>query len=345
MKTQTFFFFTGLLIVAALGCSRDAYEGPLIDDLYGEFEVVDTLRISNLTPNFSEGGRVKFHSEFSKPVDWKLTITGQTSGSVKVFEGFSSSVDSNDVQWAGSISEVPFFQLENCSVELTFPQEPDTMRGTLVITGVREYDGIVVADFESGLPEGAVVFHQFSMNMTFETAADDPLMGDTYFKMGGRMGWNEWLLGMLDVPLEFGSVEVPADQFYLNLGILSGIGGETASDQYLNILISESPEPFNGNLSNNGADIFQDGQEVYKYQIRPIDWEGWQYVAISYDMFEVKSPGGDNTRTPANITGIRLQCQSCPSANANCPENADIDVRTDIDYVVFTEGVPLLDQE
>ena len=49
-------------------------------------------------------------------------------------------------------------------------------------------------------------------------------------------------------------------------------------------------------------------------------------------------------RTPADISAIRLQCQSCPSANANCPENADVDVRTDIDFVMFTENAPLLDQ-
>ena len=31
------------------------------------------------------------------------------------------------------------------------------------------------------------------MNMTFDVASDEPLEGSSYFKMGGRMGWNEWL--------------------------------------------------------------------------------------------------------------------------------------------------------
>ena len=105
----------------------------------------------------------------------------------------------------------------------------------------------------------------------------------------------------------------------------------------VNILISESTAPFNDNTSNNGADVFTTDMEVYKYQIRPVDWLGWRYVAIPYSDFEVKSQGGDNVRTPADISAIRLQCQSCPSANANCPENADVDVRTDIDFVMFTE--------
>ena len=183
------------------------------------------------------------------------------------------------------------------------------------------------------------------MNMTFETASDNPLVGDNYFKMGGRMGWNEWLLGQIDIPLNLSDVSSTPENFYLNLGILSGVNGELASDQYINILISESNSPFNGDLTNNGADVFKDTMEVYKYQIRPVDWIGWQYVAVSYDEFEVKSAGGDNIKNPKNIKAIRIQCQSCPSASGNCPSNASIDVRTDIDYVIFTENEKLLDQE
>ena len=44
------------------------------------------------------------------------------------------------------------------------------------------------------------------MNMTFDTASDDPLNGNSYFKMGGRMGWNEWFLGSIDFPLDMSSV-------------------------------------------------------------------------------------------------------------------------------------------
>ena len=152
------------------------------------------------------------------------------------------------------------------------------------------------------------------------------------------MGWNEWMLGQIDFPLDLSAVTTDAENFYLNLGVLSGMDEALATDQYVNILISESTAPFNDNTSNNGADVFTTDMEVYKYQIRPVDWIGWRYVAIPYSDFEVKSQGGDNVRTPADISAIGSQCQSCPSANANCPENADVDVRTDIDFVMFTEN-------
>ena len=47
-----------------------------------------------------------------------------------------------------------------------------------------------------------------------------------------------------------------AEGFFLNLGVLGGLNGEFASDQYVNILLSESDAPFNDNTSNNAADIF-----------------------------------------------------------------------------------------
>jgi hypothetical protein len=85
--------------------------------------------------------------------------------------------------------------------------------------------------------------------------------------------------------------------------------------------------------------------EVYKHQIRPVDWEGWRYVSVPYSEFEVKSEGGNNLREPSQIRGIRLGLQACPFNSGNCPENGDIEARTDLDYVMFTEGGPLLEQE
>ena len=147
------------------------------------------------------------------------------------------------------------------------------------------------------------------MNMTFDTASDDPLNGNSYFKMGGRMGWNEWFLGSIDFPLDMSSVNSSAEVFYINLGSI--IWNERRSGlrsvyQYFDF---ESNHPFNDDLTNNASDVFQDTMEVYKYQIRPVDWIGWNMISVSYDQFEVKSSGGNNIRQPNQITAIKLQCQ------------------------------------
>ena len=54
--------------------------------------------------------------------------------------------------------------------------------------------------------------------------------------------------------------------------------------------------------------------------------------------------GVNNIRQPNQITAIKLQCQSCPGVSANCPENMSVDVRTDVDFLIFTEGTDILNQ-
>ena len=345
MMSKTFFKLFIILITISFGCTKDEVEGPLLNEIFGNFQLNSPLIISNNSPDFSVSNElVKFHCDFNKSIEWKISILGLESGSLKEISGFSNIIDSNDVNWNGNTSQVPFFKKELCAVELTFLNEVDTLRDTINILQTKIYDGIVVADFENGIPPEAIVFHQFSMNMTFDISSDDPLEGNNYFKMGGRMGWNEWFLGSLDIPLDLTSVNTPAADFYINLGILSGINGEIATDQFINILVSESTYPFNDDLSNNASDVFQDTMEVYKYQIRPVDWDGWKMISLSYDQFEVKSSGGNNLREPKNITAIKIQCQSCPGTNANCPENMGIDVRTDVDFLILTQGTDLLSQ-
>ena len=151
--------------------------------------------------------------------------------------------------------------------------------------------------------------------------------------MGGRVNW-DWSLGYIDIPLDLSDVSTDADAFDLNLGVY-GVNGQFATDQYVNILISESDTPFNDNTSNNAADIFGNGMEVYKHQIRPVDWEGWRFFSVKYSDFEVKSEGGNNVREPAEIRGIRLGLQACPFNSGNCPDNANIEARTDLDYVIL----------
>lgn len=326
------------------GCERPDSEGPSIDELFGNFEVLDSLSLTTSSPDFSIEEVVGFACEFSKPVEWELQVIGSESGSVKTLAGFSRELLPEQVVWYGNCDDVPFFQEETCEVLLTVVGESELYSQELVIQGAKVFEGLSVADFDAGMPEGALVWHQDGGNMTFDLAQDEALQGGQYFKMGGRVNW-DWSLGYIDIPLDLASVDVNAEEFFLNVGVLGGMNGEFAADQYVNVLLSESDAPFNDNTSNNAADIFATGMEVYKHQIRPVDWEGWRYVSVPYSEFEVKSEGGNNLREPSQIRGIRLGLQACPFNSGNCPENGDIEARTDLDYVMFTEGGPLLEQE
>ncbi len=329
-------------------CKKDDFEGPSIEVIYGDFKILDTLKLTNVNPNFSLNEEVGFYCKFNKNVNWKISIRGKNSNSLKELTGFSNEIDSNIITWTGSSSKVPFFKKEQCTIELTIDNEVDTIQDSLTIIGTKIYDGILVADFENGIPQNAIVSWTNNIGLkTFTVASDNPLFGNNYFQMGGKVNW-DWALGKIDFELDLSSTTVQEDNLYINIGILSDTI-DLHTGQFINIFISESNAPFNDNLSNNSADIFDADEEVYKLKV-PVDWDGWKLKSFPYSDFDAVSPNSTNinfSKNPKDIKGIRIATQACPSSGSNstCSENFNKIVRTDIDYVIFTENEKLLDQE
>ena len=104
--------------------------------------------------------------------------------------------------------------------------------------------------FEDGFPsEGIVYYNSSGGGMTFSVANVDPLLGNSYFKMGGRVNW-DWALGSLDLPININNVSQSSNEIYINIGILSDLV-DLHSGQFINILISEETDtPFNDNPNN-----------------------------------------------------------------------------------------------
>jgi hypothetical protein len=347
MKIRQQYILTIISIILFLGCTKDEVEGPLINDIYGFFEITQPLTISNKNPDFSTNEVVKFQMGFNKNIDWKISITGLVSGSNKVISGFSNSLDSNLNIWNGTTSQFPFFEQEYCAIELTFLNESDTLRDTIEIMGPQLYtDGFIVADFENGFPTDAFNKPQGGNTLaTFVISDDVPLLGNYYFQMGGMINY-DWALGKIEFKLDYSSNQISSspDDFYLNLGIFSDTV-DLHTGQFVNVLISESDEPFDPD--NNGvANIFDSNEEVYKLKLY-IDWEGWKLISIRYSDFVAtnSTAGVVFERNPNDIKGMRIACQACPSGGSNpsCPENLDRMVRTDLDHIIFTENDALFE--
>tara|TARA_B100001540_G_scaffold77919_1_gene70147 strand:- start:1638 stop:2687 length:1050 start_codon:yes stop_codon:yes gene_type:complete len=330
-------------------CTKKEFEGPSIDILYSDFEVIEPLKIINKNPSFSSNEQVSFHCEFNKPVQWKIAIMGLSTSANRQITGFSNLIDSNIIVWNGGPSQVPFFSEEVCAIELTFENEIDTLRDTISIVSAKTYEnGVWFEDFEDGIPvNGLVYYNTDGGGMTFSVANDDALLGNSYFKMGGRVNW-DWPLGNLDLPLNITNVGQTSDDLYINIGILSDLQ-DLHTGQFINILISEETDiPFNDNLDNNASDLFESTMEVYKIKV-PVDWNGWKLKSFRYSDFEPVSPNNPDINfnmNPNDIRAIRIACQACPSSSGNpiCPENFGKDVRTDIDHIIFTTNSSLLDQ-
>ena len=118
-----------VLLFFLLSCTKIDFEGPSIENLYGDFEIIKPLEIINRNPSFSNNEQVSFHSEFNKPVEWKITIQGLNTGAYKEITGFSNLIDSNTINWRGGSSQVPFFSEEECAIELTFEKNPPEISG------------------------------------------------------------------------------------------------------------------------------------------------------------------------------------------------------------------------
>ena len=95
-------------ILALFGCVKDGYEGPSLNELFGEFEIIDSLTLSTTSPDFAIDETVEFSATFNKPVNWQLEIQGLSSGGSKAFSGFSQALDDGSVVWTGTSSSLPF---------------------------------------------------------------------------------------------------------------------------------------------------------------------------------------------------------------------------------------------
>ena len=124
-------------------CTKEEFEGPSIEILYGNFELIDSLKLTNTNPDFSSNEKVGFHCEFNKPVKWKIAILGLSTSATRQITGFSNIIDSNTIVWNGGPSQVPFFSEEACAIELTFENEIDTLRDTIMIVSAKTYENSI----------------------------------------------------------------------------------------------------------------------------------------------------------------------------------------------------------
>ncbi len=346
INTKIIIFLFSVFLINS--CTKKDFEGPSIENIYGEFEIIESFKILNKNPNFSINEKVSFHCEFNKPIEWKISIKGLNSSATKEIIGFSNIIDSNVIFWDGGPSQLPFFLEEICLVDLTFSNEIDSIRDTLNINVKPTFEnGIWLENFEDGIPENSIVYYNNDGGgMTFSISDDNPLLGQNYFKMGGRVNW-DWPLGNIDIPMNLNDVSLGSEELFINIGILSDLQ-DLHTGQFINILISEETiTPFNDNIENNASDIFESTMEVYKMKI-PVDWDGWQLKSFRYSDFEPINPNDQDINyqmNPSDIRAIRIACQACPSSSGNaiCPENFGKDVRTDIDHIIFTSNTALLD--
>ena len=64
IKTKIFLFISVLCLTHS--CTKKEFEGPLIETLYADFELIESLSITNKNPNFTNNEQVGFYCKFNK---------------------------------------------------------------------------------------------------------------------------------------------------------------------------------------------------------------------------------------------------------------------------------------
>ncbi|GAB1448029.1 hypothetical protein MASR2M44_10340 [Bacteroidota bacterium] len=278
------------------GCKKDSVsEGPDLNDLFGEFKVIEPLRASQKTVDFKSGGSVEFKARLSIRTNWTLEVIGINSGARKVYTGNAKDFENGLINWDGTISFAPFFRKnESAYARLSFENYPDTLYSdTVQILESRPTPSvdILIDDFESPqrpyntFQEGQQAYNSTAVN--FQGVG--PAEKTRFYAMSGNHGPTAslFLCGMnLSSKISQGTgnsyfqfaTDNPKKLFFN--AFIYGWGDNKAE---LSIEFQED---------DNQDGTYQPAQEgTYTYKI-PVNWTGWKLVSFSYDDTKISTSGG-----------------------------------------------------
>ena len=321
-----------------ISCEKEGIEGPNLNDLYGDLTIVQGLEVIGDSTDFSNDESLFFTASFSKIVDWSISIVGQNSGSTKIISGKSNSINEENSSWNGGVTTLPFFQVENCSVVLSFSNHNDSIFKTLNIVSSKTYGNgqeLLISDFENGFNPNFTSFFQTTCSKSIETGGAG--QKERYLSQEGTCDW-DWLIGYIDYPTSH----------WLQQGVLSA----DPNNVFFNMMIygDSTLSPTNEANSLFKLEFYEDeNQDDYynpnnedrlDYEFH-VDWNGWKMISIRYsDLILATDPSGGGTggnaiREPNKIIKIRTLLLANPNSGF---------AKADVDYLIWSEESPILEQ-
>lgn len=325
-----------MIVVGAFitsSCNRDSetFEGPDLNDLYGEFMVLQDFGVSSPSIDFSTGATVFFTAQFSRITDWTIRISHASNGSVKVITGRSRIIDATNATWDGSTTIFPVFDVGSCSAELFVDADSSTHQSSVTVRGTLKPNGTVISDFESAIDPKWNLFVQSGANMSFRT--EDKItapVGSKYFDMGGEVNW-DWLIGLFDVP----ATAMGSNGFDLT---------SNPDDLYFNVVLNRPDSLPNGFVlfrfsedENGDGNFNESSEDQYAVEIRDFD-PGWNIVSIKYSDLQFlvngvpTDPNGNGVKNPDKLHTVSCLFLADPNSGY---------AQVLMDYMVFTTGGPL----
>ena len=319
-------------------CNKYDIEGPYLNDLYGDLEIVEALDINNNNVSFSNNENVFFTAKFSKIVDWRIVISGLNSNAKKIITGKSNEINQSNSLWNGDITKLPFFEEENCNVTLSFDNHDDSISTSLNILSKKKYGNgneLIVSDFENGFNPNFTNFFQTTCLKKIELGNAGE--GNQYLVQEGICDW-DWLIGYVDYPAQNwfsqGTLNANPENIYFNI-MIKGDSTLSPTNEANSLFKIEFYEDEN-------SDGYYDAsvEDRYDYEM-DIDWNGWKMISIRYsNLILAGDPngggvGGNKIREPNKIFKVRTLLLANPVSGF---------AKADVDYLIWSEGTPILDQ-
>jgi hypothetical protein len=320
-----------LILVSAvllLTCKKsDEYLGPDVDKVFGAYELIDSFKISQNAIDFrQEGASVNFSAKFAAYEDWNLKITGLQSGSYKEYSGTGDVVNIN---WFGTSSALPVLQRENCSVVFTVLGEKYTAAESLFIDSTRVSSGVLIMDFESGVPTSLPNFYQSGVNF-FADGLGSAGEGNSFFNAGGEVPW-DYLIGLIEFPAlnTIGQSHYPLSTNQHNVHFNVMMRGDENLPNSFGI--------FNFYEDDDGDGLWEpDSEDMWSTGNIFINKSTWELYTRPYDSLTLATSGeganGNGILEPEKLMNVEYLLLIDPAQG---------EARGDLDYLIFTEGGPL----
>ncbi len=321
MKKIAFILFITLLI---LSCNKEKNPlGPDIDKIFGPFKVISPFTISQKNVSFSNAESIIFTAQFAAYENWELRITGLASGSYKYFEG---SEDIVQIEWNGSSSTLPVLKAETCEVIFSVPSENYSVKDTIVIQSTKVNSGVLVTDFESGVPASLPHFYQSGVNF-YADNIDISGQGDWFFKAGGTVPW-DYLIGLIEFPALYmvGQTHYPLSPNQHSVYFNTMVQGSAQLPESFFIFRFYEDDNSDGIFDETTEDSWTT-KEIY------IDHDEWKLFSIPYDSLNLlDTEVGNGIPEPEKLISIEYLLLIDPAKG---------EAKGNLDYIIFTEGGPL----